>query len=182
MRMSPKGERPSLMNRRRALLLAVVAAAAGFWLYRSFLSPTPTQRIERLLGRAARAAEAKSIIRLSDHFTAGYTDASGADRAALMAYAKQFFDEADKLTVKIVRVIHDDPALGKDADEARAIVVVQVAGVNRENSERFSGIGRAGGDAFAVGFRRRDGEWKVNSSRRLEGTTPEELMREIKPQ
>jgi hypothetical protein len=168
------------ISRRAVLPLVVVAVVAGYWLYRGFFAPTPAQRIERLLERAAAAAEAKSVIRLSDYFTAGYTDASGADRAALMGYAKQFFDEVDQLTVRIARVIHEDPALGKDAEDARAIVIVQVTGTTRDNSDRFRGIGRAGGDAFEVGFRRRDGDWKVNSSRRLQGATPEELMREIK--
>lgn len=161
------------------ILWVIVALLVGYGVRQRFFAPTPTQRIERLLTRAAKAAEAKSVLRLSDVFTSDYSDASGIDRAGMLGVAKQFFDEADGISVKLIRILHEDPKLPAEANEAKAIVVVQVNGKLHSDGNRFSGIGREGGDAFEVGFRQRDGEWKVASSRYLQGKSPEALMREL---
>lgn len=155
------------------ILLAAAAAVVAHVLF----APRPTEQIERLIQRGAEAAEAESVLRLSGVFAADYHDASGMDRAMLLGQAQRFFAETDELSVRIARVIHGDPDLADSAVEASAIVVLQVSGIT--NGERFVGITRTGGDAFQVGFRKRDGKWEVTSSRRLAGETPQELQREL---
>jgi hypothetical protein len=162
-----------------AVALAVIAVAAVV-AHRMFFAPSETQRIERVLTGAAEAAEAESIIRLSDVFTFDYHDASGADRSVVLGHAQRFFGEADNIRAEIVRVLHQDPKLPRDATEARAIVIVRLSGIEKTGGEKFSGIAGPGGDAFDVRFRRGNGAWKVAQSRRLSGTNPQELMRELR--
>jgi len=167
--------------RRLAVYLAVAAAAGGgYWIYRAFLAPTPVERIGRLLERGRRAAEAESVIRLGDVFTMDYHDDSGVDRATMLGEAQQFFRETDQLSVRIARVMHEDEALGPEANQARAIVVLQVSGLAQPGAEKFSGIGGKGVDAFLVRFEKRNGDWKVAATRRLSATTPEELEAELR--
>lgn len=166
------------MTRGTAAGLAIIVMCAGYGAWRHFWKASPTGQIERLLDRAAKAAEAESVLRLSDVFTAGYADATGADRAVVLAQANQFFDEAEDIRVSLPKIIHDDPTLPADAETARAVVLLLVEG-KMAGGEAFRGIGGGGGDAFELGFTKTGGEWKVSSSRRLAGTTAEELLQEL---
>lgn len=163
------------------VVLGVIAVAVVWFVFqRVFFAPTATERIEKLLESAADAAADESLFRLSDVFTLDYQDASGMDRSALMGMAQRFFAEADQIHVKIVRVMHENKDLPRDATEARAIVILQVSGEEVEGKEKFSGISSSGGEVFEVRFRQDRRVWKVSYSRHLREATPEGLMRELK--
>jgi hypothetical protein len=151
-------------------------------LYRGKTRPTAVEQIERHLQYAAQAVEKESIVKLSDVFTAEYRDDSGADLAFLLRQAQGFFHDSDEVSVELAGVIHDEPDPPRDAEKARAIVILRISGVTDPGGRRFSGLGGQGQDAFLVRFAKRGGDWKVASTRQLHGTSREELMRELNKQ
>jgi hypothetical protein len=160
-------------------LAAAVLLIVGIGVYRAYFMVTPVQQIERLVQRACRAAEAKSILKLSDVLMPDYRDDSGLDRAAVLGEIQQFFSETQNLTVKLVKVVHEKEDLAPTAETARAIVVVQVSGVQQPGGVRFSGIGDRGADAFLVRFAKNRGDWKVASTRQVNATDPTAMQKQL---
>lgn len=164
-------------HRRFAGVLAVLAAYAG---YLAFLAPTPERQIERLLQKGCRAVEEKSIFSLNGVLAANF-HADGIDRSAALGYARHFFEETGTLSVKLTRVIHDQPKLPPSASTARAIVIVEVSGVTAADRQAFKGIGGAGADTFLLTFARRGGKgvWEVSGAERLDAGDVRTLSRGI---
>jgi hypothetical protein len=155
--------------------IAIIAAVVWFVLPKS----SPTQQIEALLNGAAKAGAAKSVIRLNNYFTTDYSHNGSIDRATVMGFAQQFFNESDTLSVKIVKVVHDDPKLPKDALTAKAMVVLQVEGTLKEGKQKFQGIGKGGADTVLVTFTRRSPSsgWSISASQGLDASSAASLTK-----
>jgi len=168
-------------KRKHFLYIAGIAVALVLGIWIALPRTSPTQQIERLLNNAAKAAGAKSIVRLSGFFATDYSHEGTVDRPTLLGYAQQFFNETDALSVKIARVMHDDPKLPKDALTAKAIVVLQVSGTTKLEAQKFQGFAGKGGDTFLVTFARRNtgASWAVIASRSVDASSASSLSQEI---
>lgn len=159
--------------------VAILIAAAAFGVWKTWFSSSPTEQIDRLLGRAADYAQNESLIRFSGLLDENF-NANGAGKAAVVHELQRFFAQSDELSVSIERTVHEDPELAPNAKRARAITVVVVEGIETAGRQRFRGLGEGGADAFLVDFIQREGNWRIAGASHLDASSPETLMEYLK--
>ena len=139
--------------------IGLVVLVGGFVVWRTWFGLTETQKIERLVHKAAAAIEDEAALRFVDLLTDDFTAGRHVERDTIMGQLKRFFFQTTDLSVVVKHITHEQAELPATATATRAIVVAAVSG--KTDGERFQGIGGKGADALLVWFRKVEGRWRV---------------------
>ena len=116
---------------------------------------SPHARVERLLQRAAEAAEEKSFDELLSYLSPDYTGFRNMDYQSAAEQLREGFDRVDRLNVTLRRVLPE-----VDGDEGMASFDATVVAIRGE--QRFIVLGTVTQpERLRAELRREDGEWKI---------------------
>lgn len=137
----------------------------------------PHAEIEAMLRSAADTVENENVLGLSSHIAVNFSSPEGVDRAAVLAQAKGFFEEAQNIRVSFEHIKHQYDDLPPDADSSRALIIAIVTGRTNDGSA-FQGVTADGADTFILGFEKKRGDWKIVYADRLSQAELEKYMSE----
>lgn len=93
-----------------------VTVLSGMHIF-SLITEGEEGRLKRAIYKAKRAAEKEKLLSLPDHISADYHDELGNDRRTLLAIARIFFQDCDKIVILI-----DSMEVTVEGQEGRAMI------------------------------------------------------------
>jgi hypothetical protein len=148
----------------KIFVAGTAALLVSFFAWEWYLSPQA--RVERLLHRAADAAEQRDTDRLLSCFSKDYSDFRNSDYSSLAAAVERGFQQVDRLNVTVEDVRSE--VSGDEAATTFGLTIVAVRG-----QERYLLVGQPmQPEKLQVELKKESGEWRILKAARHQVEEP----------
>ncbi|MBD3267312.1 hypothetical protein GF373_11650 [bacterium] len=154
---------------KKHIFIALGILFIGFcvWFLTAYVFITDTQRVHRVIESCRRSVEKGSILQFSNQLAPKYEDASGTDKATVLRFLFDFFQETENRSIRITQldlVMKDTQAQAMIEFILRVDKPSSLANLSRSYSQDPLKPIR-----IHVWFAKIDNRWKITKTQRSHG-------------
>lgn len=161
----------------KIFIVTLLILGVGYAARILFFPANENEKIEKMLQATASAFAEKKFKAVAEFLSDDFVAEPRADKEMAVMQMKGFFFQVRDLKASIELIKHENEKLPATATEARALVVVKVAGSIDGN--KFQAFGQHGADAALLSLRRIDSEWRISRARYLDASDPLKAFQEL---